>query len=79
MSPRQLKKLRREKRIAAFAEKVRQPGEFIHIGPRQSPRMASGQHVGKATLRDLVKRDVVGVVQIDLIGRPLQYMAKKHG
>lgn len=64
MSPRQLKK-------------ARQPGEFIHIGPRQSPRLASGQHVGKATLRELVKRRVVSVVQTDLIDRPMQYMAKK--
>lgn len=71
MSPQQQQ---RERRIEAMADKVRKPGEFIHMD-RRTPRLASGQVVTKAMLKALQDRGVVDVVNFDLMRRPMQFAA----
>ncbi len=64
----------RERRIAAVAALVARPGEFIHLD-RRTPRLASGEVIPRATLRELQKRNVVEIVNADLLGEPMQFAA----
>lgn len=62
----------RERHLEVLAGKVSKSGEFIHLD-RRTPRLASGATVPKASLKALIERGVVEIVQHGLDGRPMQY------
>lgn len=65
-----------EQDLAEWSKRVRKRGEFVHID-MGLPRLASGDHMPLYILVDLVYRGVLVPCQSDLLGRPLQYAAKR--
>lgn len=70
------RKAEREQRLADWATRVRQRGEFVHRD-KNKPHIASGDFMPRGTLKALTDRGVLVVVQSDLLGMPYQYGVKR--